>query len=47
MREMRLRGSCPEKRIKLIEKANPRREDLAEHLSQEMLFTGRSLKGTP
>ncbi len=46
-RELQLKGWRREKKIKLIEKMNPRWEDLSEHLGQEMLFKGQSLKGTP
>ncbi len=46
-RELQLKGWRREKKIKLIEKMNPRWEDLAEHLGQEMLVKGQSLKRTP
>ena len=46
-RERQLKGWRREKKIKLIEKVNPRWEDLAEHLGKEMLFRGQSLKRTP
>jgi putative endonuclease len=46
-RELELKGWSREKKIKLIEKMNARWEDLAEHLGQEMLFKGQSLKRTP
>ncbi len=42
-----MKGWRREKKIKLIEKMNPRWEDLAEHWDQEMLFKGQSLKKTP
>ena len=45
-RELQLKGWRREKKIKLIEKLNPRWEDLAEHWGQEMLFGGESLKKT-
>jgi putative endonuclease len=46
-REIQLKGWRREKKIALIEKVNPRWEDLAEHLGQEVLFRGQSLKRTP
>jgi putative endonuclease len=46
-RELQLKGWRREKKIKLIEKLNPRWEDLAEHWGQEMLFPGESLEKTP
>ncbi len=46
-RELQLKGWRREKKIKLIEQMNPRWADLAEHLGQEMLFKGQSLKRTP
>jgi putative endonuclease len=45
-RELQLKGWRREK-IKLIEKMNPRWEDLAEHWGQEVLPRGKSLKKTP
>jgi putative endonuclease len=46
-REKQLKGWRREKKIALIEKMNPRWEDLAEHWGREMLFRGQSLKKTP
>ncbi len=46
-REIQLKGWRREKKIKLIEKMNPRWEDLAEHWGQELLQPGQSLKKTP
>src|SRR5215471_20531792 len=46
-RELQLKGWTRAKKIKPIEKMNPRWEDLAEHLGQEMRFRGHSLKETP
>ena len=37
-RELQIKGWSREKKIKLIEKMNPRWEDLAEHLGQAMRF---------
>ncbi len=45
-RELQLKGWRREKKIKLIEKMNPRWKDLAEHWGQEMLFKGQSLEKT-
>jgi putative endonuclease len=42
-REIQLKGWRREKKIALIEKMNPRWEDLAEHWGQEMLAQGQSL----
>jgi hypothetical protein len=36
-----------EKKIALIEKLNPRWQDLAEHWDREMRFSGQSLGRTP
>src|SRR6185437_3258034 len=44
-REKQLKGWRREKKIVLIEKMNPRWQDLAENWRREMLFPGQSLKG--
>jgi len=44
-REKQLKGWRRSKKIALIEKANPRWEDLAEKWGAEMLFPGQSIKG--
>ena len=44
-RERQLKGWRREKKIALIEKMNPRWEDLAEHWGREVRFRGQSLKG--
>jgi len=46
-RERQIKGWRREKKIALIEKMNPRWEDLAEHWGREMLLPGQSLKKTP
>ena len=46
-REKQLKGWRRSKKIALIEKMNPRWEDLAEHWGQKMLFRGQSMKKTP
>jgi putative endonuclease len=46
-REKQLKGWRREKKIALIEKLNPRWQDLAENLGRETLFPGQSVKGTP
>ncbi len=46
-RELQLKGWRREKKIKLIDKMNPRWEDLAEHWGQEILFKGQSLEESP
>ena len=46
-REKQLKGWRRSKKIALIEKMNPRWEDLAEHWGQRMLFRGQSIKETP
>ena len=46
-REKQLKGWRREKKIALIEKRNPRWEDLAENWGREMRFRGQSLKRTP
>lgn len=43
-REKQLKGWRKEKKIALIEKRNPRWEDLAEHWGREMRFKGQSIK---
>jgi putative endonuclease len=43
-RERQLKGWRREKKIALIEKKNPRWEDLAEHWGREILFRGQSMK---
>jgi putative endonuclease len=45
-REKQLKGWRREKKIALIEKMNPRWEDLAEHWGREMRFPGQPLKRT-
>ena len=42
-REIQLKGWRREKKIALIEKMNPRWQDLAENWRREMLFPGQSL----
>jgi putative endonuclease len=46
-REKQLKGWRREKKIALIEKVNPRWQDLAENWGREMLFPGQSPKGVP
>lgn len=46
-REIQLKGWRRAKKVALIEKMNPRWEDLAEHWGKEVLFRGASLKKTP
>ena len=46
-REKQLKGRRREKKIALNEKVNPRREDLAEHMGQQLLLRGQSIKKTP
>jgi len=46
-REKQLKGWRRDKKIALIEKINPRWQDLAEHWGREMRFRGQSLKRTP
>jgi putative endonuclease len=41
-REKQLKGWRREKKIALIEKMNPRWQDLAEHLGSEVLFPGQT-----
>jgi putative endonuclease len=43
-REKQLKGWIRGKKIALIEKLNPRWEDLAEKLGAEMRFAGESIK---
>jgi putative endonuclease len=46
-REKQLKGWRREKKMALIEKMNPRWQDLAENWGREMRFRGQSLGGTP
>jgi putative endonuclease len=46
-REKQLKGWRRAKKIALIEKMNPRWQDLAENWGREMRFRGQSLKRTP
>jgi len=46
-REKQLKGWRREKKIALIEKTNPRWQDLSEHWGREMRFRGQTLKRTP
>ena len=46
-REKQLKGWRREKKIALIEKMNPRWQDLAENWGREMRFRGQSLQRTP
>ncbi|HEY6309056.1 MAG TPA: GIY-YIG nuclease family protein [Candidatus Angelobacter sp.] len=46
-REIQLKGWRRAKKVALIEKMNPRWEDLAEHWGQPVLLQGQSLKRTP
>jgi putative endonuclease len=46
-REKQLKGWRREKKIGLIEKINPRWQDLAENWGREMRFRGQSLEKTP
>jgi putative endonuclease len=43
-REKQIKSWRREKKIALIEKTNPRWEDLAEHWGRETLFPGQSMK---
>ena len=45
-RELQLKGWRRQKKIALIEKLNPRWQDLAENWGREMLLPGQSLKRT-
>jgi putative endonuclease len=46
-REKQIKRWRRSKKIALIEKVNPRWQDLAEHWGQTMLFRGQSMKETP
>jgi putative endonuclease len=46
-REKQLKGWRREKKIALVEKMNPRWQDLAEHWGREMRFPGQPLERTP
>jgi putative endonuclease len=46
-REKQLKGWRREKKIALIEKMNPRWQDLAENWGREMRFRGQPLQRTP
>jgi putative endonuclease len=46
-REKQLKGWRREKKIALIEKMNPRWQDLAENWGREMRFRGQPLERTP
>ena len=46
-RKKQLKGWRREKKIALIEKANPRWQDFAENWGREMRFRGQSLEKTP
>jgi len=46
-REKQIKRWRRSKKIALIEKMNPRWEDLAEHWGQKMLFRGQSIEETP
>ena len=46
-REKQLKGWRREKKIALIEKTNPRWQDLSENWGREMRFRGQSLERTP
>ena len=46
-REKQIKRWRRSKKIVLIEKMNPRWEDLAEHWGQKMLFRGQSMQKTP
>ena len=46
-REKQIKSWRRSKKIVLIEKMNPRWEDLAEHWGQTLLFRGQSMGGTP
>jgi putative endonuclease len=45
-REKELKGWRRSKKIALIEKVNPRWEDLAEKWGRKMLFPGETMAGT-
>ena len=46
-REKQLKGWRREKKVVLIEKTNPRWQDLSEHWGREMRFRGQPLEKTP
>jgi len=46
-REKQIKRWRRSKKIALIEKMNPRWQDLAEHWGQQMLFRGQSMGRTP
>ena len=46
-REKQLKGWRREKKIALIEKSDPRWQDLSEHSGREMRFRGQPLERTP
>jgi putative endonuclease len=46
-REKQLKGWRREKKIALIEKVNPRWQDLAENWGREMRFRGQAIGRTP
>jgi putative endonuclease len=46
-REKQIKGWRRDRKIALIEKMNPRWQDLAEPWGRKMLFRGQSLKKTP
>ena len=46
-REKQLKGWRRDKKIALIEKINPRWQDLAENWGREMRFRGQAIGGTP
>ena len=46
-RETQLKGWRRSKKIALIEKMNPRWQDLAEHWGEKMLFQGEIMEETP
>jgi putative endonuclease len=46
-REKQFKGWRREKKIALIEKVNPRWQDLSENWTKEMRFRGQSLEQTP
>jgi putative endonuclease len=46
-RETQSKGWRRSKKIALIEKMNPRWQDLAEHWGEKLLFQGQSMEETP
>jgi putative endonuclease len=46
-RELQIKGWRREKKVALIEKTNPRWEDLAENWGKKILLRGQSIKKTP